>query len=53
MLLKYDFHKYRKIIKFVFDCVENLKGDLDDYVKRFNGKVRVIRNEQREGTLNN
>ncbi|XP_022920157.1 N-acetylgalactosaminyltransferase 7 [Onthophagus taurus] len=30
---------------------ENLKGQLDNYIERFNGKVRLIRNTQREGLI--
>lgn len=31
--------------------LENLKGELDTYIKRFHGKVRLIRNTQREGLI--
>lgn len=34
-----------------FSDKENLKGDLDNYIERFNGKVRLIRNTQREGLI--
>ncbi|KAH1021229.1 hypothetical protein HUJ04_010768 [Dendroctonus ponderosae] len=30
---------------------ENLKYDLDNYIEKFNGKVRLIRNSQREGLI--
>lgn len=30
---------------------ENLKYDLDNYIEQFNGKVRLIRNSQREGLI--
>lgn len=29
----------------------NLKGQLDTYIQRWHGKVRIIRNEQREGLI--
>ena len=35
-------------ISFIF--VENLK-ELDDYILRFNGKVRLIRNSERQGLI--
>lgn len=31
--------------------LENLKGKLDDYISRWSGKVRLIRNTQREGLI--
>lgn len=34
-----------------FSDKENLKGELDDYIERFKGKVRIIRNSQREGLI--
>ncbi|XP_018324693.1 N-acetylgalactosaminyltransferase 7 [Agrilus planipennis] len=30
---------------------ENLKSDLDNYIEQFNGKVRLIRNTEREGLI--
>ncbi|CAH0560779.1 unnamed protein product [Brassicogethes aeneus] len=34
-----------------FSDKEKLKNDLDDYLEQFNGKVRLIRNTQREGLI--
>ncbi|XP_063927708.1 N-acetylgalactosaminyltransferase 7 [Zophobas morio] len=34
-----------------FSDKENLKGRLEDYIEQFNGKVRLIRNSQREGLI--
>lgn len=34
-----------------FSDKENLKGDLENYIEQFNGKVRLIRNSQREGLI--
>ncbi|XP_017769314.1 PREDICTED: N-acetylgalactosaminyltransferase 7 [Nicrophorus vespilloides] len=34
-----------------FSDKENLKGELETYIERFNGKVRLIRNVQREGLI--
>ncbi|XP_035703837.1 N-acetylgalactosaminyltransferase 7 isoform X3 [Folsomia candida] len=34
-----------------FSDKENLKDELDTYIKRFNGKVKLIRNTQREGLI--
>lgn len=34
-----------------FSDKENLKGDLENYIEQFNGKVRLIRNTQREGLI--
>lgn len=34
-----------------FSDKENLKGQLENYIGRFNGKVRLIRNSQREGLI--
>ncbi|KAF4517123.1 hypothetical protein B566_EDAN008882 [Ephemera danica] len=34
-----------------FSNKENLKGKLDDYIKQFNGKVRLLRNTEREGLI--
>lgn len=34
-----------------FSDKENLKGDLESYIDRFDGKVRLIRNTQREGLI--
>ncbi len=30
---------------------ENLKGQLDEYIKKFNGKVRLVRNPERAGLI--
>ncbi|XP_055711285.1 N-acetylgalactosaminyltransferase 7 [Phlebotomus papatasi] len=34
-----------------FSDKQNLKGDLETYIRRFNGKVRLIRNTEREGLI--
>lgn len=34
-----------------FSDKENLKSDLDNYIERFDGKVRLIRNTEREGLI--
>ncbi|KAJ1519583.1 hypothetical protein ONE63_004858 [Megalurothrips usitatus] len=34
-----------------FSDKEDLKGKLDDYITKFNGKVRLIRNKEREGLI--
>lgn len=34
-----------------FSDKENLKGDLESYIEQFNGKVKLIRNSQREGLI--
>lgn len=34
-----------------FSDKENLKEDLQNYIQQFNGKVRLIRNSQREGLI--
>ncbi|XP_057653975.1 N-acetylgalactosaminyltransferase 7 [Diorhabda carinulata] len=34
-----------------FSDKENLKSKLEDYIERFDGKVRLIRNAQREGLI--
>ncbi|XP_047019636.1 N-acetylgalactosaminyltransferase 7 isoform X2 [Helicoverpa zea] len=34
-----------------FSDKENLKSNLDNYIKRWKGKVRLIRNHQREGLI--
>lgn len=34
-----------------FSDKANLKGKLDKYIERFNGKVRIIRNKEREGLI--
>lgn len=34
-----------------FSDKENLKSKLEDYIEQFNGKVRLIRNSQREGLI--
>lgn len=34
-----------------FSDKDNLKGPLEDYIRRFDGKVRLIRNAQREGLI--
>ncbi|XP_075224341.1 N-acetylgalactosaminyltransferase 7 isoform X1 [Lycorma delicatula] len=34
-----------------FSNKENLKGKLETYIERFNGKVRLIRNKEREGLI--
>jgi polypeptide N-acetylgalactosaminyltransferase len=34
-----------------FSDKENLKGDLDKYIKQFDGKVKVVRNKEREGLI--
>lgn len=34
-----------------FSDKQNLKQELDDYITRFDGKVRIIRNIQREGLI--
>lgn len=34
-----------------FSDKENLKGDLERYIERFEGKVRLIRNTEREGLI--
>ncbi|KAK6640459.1 hypothetical protein RUM44_012153 [Polyplax serrata] len=31
--------------------LENLKGNLDEYIQKFNGKVRLIRNSERQGLI--
>ncbi|KAL8619563.1 hypothetical protein ACOMHN_019619 [Nucella lapillus] len=35
-----------------FSDKDNLKGPLEDYLKRFGGKVKLYRNEEREGLIN-
>lgn len=34
-----------------FSDKANLKGKLDKYIEKFNGKVRIIRNKEREGLI--
>ncbi|XP_034941917.1 N-acetylgalactosaminyltransferase 7 [Chelonus insularis] len=34
-----------------FSDKENLKGELESYIEQWNGKVRLIRNEKREGLI--
>lgn len=34
-----------------FSDKEDLKEKLDNYVEKFNGKVRVVRNPEREGLI--
>ncbi|RZF44444.1 hypothetical protein LSTR_LSTR002217 [Laodelphax striatellus] len=34
-----------------FSSKENLKGKLESYIERFDGKVRLIRNKEREGLI--
>lgn len=34
-----------------FSDKEHLKAQLDDYIRRFDGKVRLIRNQKREGLI--
>lgn len=34
-----------------FSDKEHLKGDLEDYIQKFDGKVRLIRNSEREGLI--
>lgn len=34
-----------------FSDKENLKSDLENYIEQFNGKVKLIRNSQREGLI--
>lgn len=34
-----------------FSDKEHLKAPLDDYIRQFNGKVRLIRNKEREGLI--
>uniref|UniRef100_A0A0N4Z4I9 Polypeptide N-acetylgalactosaminyltransferase n=1 Tax=Parastrongyloides trichosuri TaxID=131310 RepID=A0A0N4Z4I9_PARTI len=34
-----------------FSDKEHLKGRLDEYIKQFNGKVKLIRNKEREGLI--
>lgn len=34
-----------------FNSTENLKDELDSYVERWYGKVRIIRNTEREGLI--
>lgn len=34
-----------------FSDKENLKTKLDKYIEKFNGKVRIIRNKEREGLI--
>lgn len=35
----------------MFYLAANLKGPLDDYIKQFKGKVRLLRNTEREGLI--
>lgn len=37
------------LIEFLF--IEHLKKQLDDYIKQWNGLVKVFRNERREGLI--
>lgn len=39
------------LILISYNITEDLKDKLDSYITRFNGKVRVIRNTQREGLI--
>lgn len=32
-------------------CLENLKGDLESYIEQWGGKVRLLRNTEREGLI--
>lgn len=36
---------------FVFDCLEDLKGRLEDYIKRWNGLVKLYRTGKRAGLI--
>lgn len=42
---------YLNATLFIFKIAEDLKGKLDDYIAKFNGKVRLIRNKEREGLI--
>jgi polypeptide N-acetylgalactosaminyltransferase len=35
----------------LFPISEHLKTKLEDYIKQFNGKVRLVRNKEREGLI--
>ena len=37
--------------KITFLFLEHLKEKLDEYIKQFNGKVRIVRNAEREGLI--
>jgi polypeptide N-acetylgalactosaminyltransferase len=37
--------------QYVYSFAEHLKGKLEQYITRFHGKVRLVRNKEREGLI--
>ncbi|KAL3091711.1 hypothetical protein niasHT_024293 [Heterodera trifolii] len=52
VLLRSPAHLLKEVILVDdFSDKEHLKTKLDDYIKQFNGKVRLVRNSEREGLI--
>lgn len=38
-------------MKYIYIFIDNLKGELESYIERWGDKVKLIRNDKREGLI--